>query len=82
MVITDRQTGKSRGYGFVSCADGGAGGVGVACMEGATESLAGKLRTAGAGRNRNWRWARGVGVWSEGLGARARTPASWSGAAP
>lgn len=23
VVITDRQTGKSRGYGFVSCTDGG-----------------------------------------------------------
>lgn len=26
VVITDRQTGKSRGYGFVSCTDGGGGG--------------------------------------------------------
>lgn len=26
VVITDRQTGKSRGYGFVSRADGGGGG--------------------------------------------------------
>lgn len=32
---------------------GGLGGVGVACMEGATESLAGKLRTAGAGREQS-----------------------------
>ena len=59
VVITDRQTGKSRGYGFVSCAAGGWGEVGEG-DEGATQSPAGKPRTAGEERL----WA------AQGLGGR------------
>lgn len=51
VVITDRQTGKSRGYGFVSCADAGPGGGGGG-VERATKSLEGKSRTAEAGKGR------------------------------
>lgn len=43
VVITDRQTGKSRGYGFVSCTDGGGRG---------TKSPAGRSRTVEEGRDR------------------------------
>lgn len=54
MVITDRQTGKSRGYGFVSCAAGGWGGVGegevgVTKGGGEIEDCGGRGARGGAG---------------------------------
>lgn len=49
VVITDRQTGKSRGYGFVSCADAGWAGGGAGW--GATENPAGK-QDCGGGMDR------------------------------
>lgn len=81
VVITDRQTGKSRGYGFVSRAPGGWGGVGEAEV-GATKGPEGKPRTAGAGRLGA---AQGLGGWGLQWGARGdnvRSPADAGGAAP
>lgn len=62
VVITDRQTGKSRGYGFVSCADGGAGGSGGSVYGGGNREPGGETEDRGGGERTEWRWARGVGV--------------------
>lgn len=76
VVITDRQTGKSRGYGFVSCADGGGGvgGSGGSVYGGGNREPGGETEDRGGGERTEWRWAGGVGVWSEGLGAPVRGP--------
>lgn len=70
VVITDRQTGKSRGYGFVSCAAAGWRELGVGeGGVGATKGPAGKSRTAGAGRlGAAQGLGGGVGVCRGGLG--------------
>lgn len=60
VVITDRQTGKSRGYGFVSCADAGWAGGGE--QDGGRPRTPQGNRTAGAGWT-EWRLALRVGVW-------------------
>lgn len=67
VVITDRQTGKSRGYGFVSCAAGGWGGVGKGEV-GATKG-GGETEDCGGRRGSGRRKASGVGGCSGGLGA-------------
>lgn len=48
VVITDRQTGKSRGYGFVSCVEAG----GREWDGGATESPRRETEDRGGGRHR------------------------------
>lgn len=63
VVITDRQTGKSRGYGFVSGADAG--------RRGSAGSPRGEPGARGGGRNRV---ALSPGDRCGGLGGAVRTP--------
>src|SRR4030095_5261605 len=72
-VVIDRETGKSRGFGFVSCGDDGAADSAIAAMDGA--SLDGRTIRVNEAHERTPRGGGGGGFGGErrgGFGGRPK----------